>query len=42
VGRIATENDVIRWTIHLLGKNWLPYTDWANFLHRNVAEGGVR
>lgn len=34
VEKLRTEKDCIRWTHHLLGKNWIDETDWVNVLSR--------
>jgi hypothetical protein len=31
-GRIQTVGDVLMWTAHLLGKTWLPATEWGEVL----------
>lgn len=37
--RFATERDIIKWTAHLLGKNWLGDTNWSDFISRFVGYG---
>jgi hypothetical protein len=31
-----------KWTAHLMGKNWLPSTDWAHLLREVSGEASVR
>lgn len=34
VERLRTPRDVLAWTAHLIGKNWLSVTDWRDWLYR--------
>jgi hypothetical protein len=38
IERIRTHAAVINWTSHLMGKNWLTYTNWINLLRSLVDE----
>jgi hypothetical protein len=37
IERIRTRPEVLRWTAHLLGKNWIQSTTWRDILHRAAA-----
>lgn len=39
VGRAQTHADLLTWTAHLMGKNWLHHTNWADLIRR--AAGGA-
>jgi hypothetical protein len=30
--QIRTWQQLVRWTAHLMGKNWFPFTNWADLL----------
>jgi hypothetical protein len=40
VERIRSLADVVAWSGHLVGKTWLPATDWAVLLRRIGREAG--
>jgi hypothetical protein len=40
--RIMTFRDLAGWTIHLLGKRWLRYTDWDELAEDALGAGGGR
>jgi hypothetical protein len=33
VGRADTHEKLLSWTAHLMGKTWIEYTDWPEFLY---------
>lgn len=39
---LRTWSDLARWTAHLLGKNWLPGTDWDCVLREAAGESPAR
>jgi hypothetical protein len=49
VERVRTWRDLVRWTAHLMEKNWLPHTNWRSLLgnaadarDRRIREAKVR
>lgn len=42
VTALNDEQSVIRWTAHLLGKMWLPLTDWAMVTSNAISQPVVR
>lgn len=44
VDRLTSELEALDWTVHLMGKPWIQYTDWDQFVRRHVlrpAQKGV-
>lgn len=40
--RCSTAVDLLYWTAHLMGKTWLPHTNWASFIRAAAAGTGRR
>lgn len=36
--RISSHKDALDWTLHLMEKNWFPYTNWEEVLRSAIAE----
>lgn len=36
--KLRTWRDLARWTAHLMGKNWFPFTDWDDLLREAAGE----
>ena len=36
IDRISNVQDVLDWTLHLMNKNWLEYTNWGDFVRGAV------
>ncbi|MEU4180982.1 hypothetical protein [Streptomyces sp. NPDC026589] len=39
--KLRTGADLLRWTAHLMGKNWLHLTDWSDLI-QEALQGGRR
>lgn len=42
VGQIRTAEEVLDFTLHLMGKAWLVHTDWEGFVRKHVFMQGPR
>ncbi|WP_157437790.1 hypothetical protein [Actinoplanes subtropicus] len=40
--RIQTFRDLVGWTAHLMGKNWLQHTDWDDLIANALGAGDGR
>ncbi|WP_284762820.1 hypothetical protein [Arthrobacter sp. efr-133-R2A-63] len=41
VAEARTTEDILDWTLHLMDKTWMEFTDWTDFIRNHMAENGT-